>query len=79
MPRTDPSTSQGIITDVALKRKIRNTIALAHQGQRSVTTRRGGSPPSVPTTGIRHGRERSSSLPRPSCRTTGTTPDSRRS
>ncbi|MCX5174296.1 type I-C CRISPR-associated protein Cas7/Csd2 [Streptomyces virginiae] len=33
MPRTDPITSQGLITDVALKRKIRNTITLAHQGQ----------------------------------------------
>ncbi|MGA5121299.1 type I-C CRISPR-associated protein Cas7/Csd2 [Streptomyces pseudogriseolus] len=33
MPRIDPVTSQGIITDVALKRKIRNTITLAHQGQ----------------------------------------------
>jgi CRISPR-associated protein Csd2 len=33
MPRTDPITGQGLITDVALKRKIRNTITLVHQGQ----------------------------------------------
>lgn len=28
LPRTDPVTGQGLITDVALKRKIRNTVAL---------------------------------------------------
>ncbi|WP_052852143.1 type I-C CRISPR-associated protein Cas7/Csd2 [Streptomyces avicenniae] len=28
MPRTDPITGQGLITDVAIKRKIRNTVAL---------------------------------------------------
>ncbi|WP_328806683.1 type I-C CRISPR-associated protein Cas7/Csd2 [Streptacidiphilus fuscans] len=33
MPRTDPVSGQGLITDVAIKRKIRNTVALlnAHQ------------------------------------------------
>ncbi len=30
MPRTDPETSHGFITDVALKRKIRDYVALAH-------------------------------------------------
>lgn len=33
MPRIDPISSQGLITDVAIKRKIRDTITLAHQGQ----------------------------------------------
>ncbi|MEV8021825.1 type I-C CRISPR-associated protein Cas7/Csd2 [Streptomyces sp. NPDC086554] len=32
-PRTDPVTGQGLITDVALKRKIRSTIALTRQGK----------------------------------------------
>jgi CRISPR-associated protein Csd2 len=31
MPRTDPETLQGLVTDVALKRKIRNFVALAAQ------------------------------------------------
>jgi len=33
MPRTDPETGQGLVTDVAIKRKIRNTIALLCHGQ----------------------------------------------
>ncbi|GFE25759.1 type I-C CRISPR-associated protein Cas7/Csd2 [Streptomyces nigrescens] len=33
MPRIDPITSQGLITDVAVKRKIRNLISLTRQGQ----------------------------------------------
>ncbi|MGA4545149.1 type I-C CRISPR-associated protein Cas7/Csd2 [Uniformispora flossi] len=33
MPRLDPLTSQGLITDVAVKRKLRNTIALLNQGR----------------------------------------------
>lgn len=32
-PRTDPDTGQGLVTDVALKRKIRNTIPLFKQGE----------------------------------------------
>jgi CRISPR-associated protein Csd2 len=31
MPRTDPETLQGLVTDVALKRKVRNFVALASQ------------------------------------------------
>lgn len=31
MPRTDPVSGQGLITDVAIKRKIRNTVALLNQ------------------------------------------------
>ncbi|MFE2498826.1 type I-C CRISPR-associated protein Cas7/Csd2 [Streptomyces scopuliridis] len=31
MPRTDPVSGQGLITDVALKRKIRNTVALLNE------------------------------------------------
>ncbi|MFV2198739.1 type I-C CRISPR-associated protein Cas7/Csd2 [Nocardiopsis sp. LOL_012] len=34
MPRTDPETGQGLVTDVAIKRKIRNTIALLCHGQK---------------------------------------------
>jgi CRISPR-associated protein Csd2 len=33
LPRTDPETSQGLVTDVCLKRKIRNYISLAKNGQ----------------------------------------------
>jgi CRISPR-associated protein Csd2 len=33
MPRTDPETQQGLVTDVAIKRKLRNTIALLGEGQ----------------------------------------------
>lgn len=32
MPRTDPETQQGLVTDVAIKRKIRNMIALLGEG-----------------------------------------------
>ncbi|WP_245966399.1 type I-C CRISPR-associated protein Cas7/Csd2 [Sphaerisporangium album] len=32
MPRTDPETGQGLVTDVAIKRKIRNTVALLQEG-----------------------------------------------
>lgn len=33
MPRTDPETSHGIVTDVCLKRKIRNFVELAMEGK----------------------------------------------
>lgn len=33
MPRTDPETMQGIVTDVAIKRKIRNMVALLGEGK----------------------------------------------
>ena len=33
MPRTDPETSYGIVTDVCLKRKIRNYVELAKEGE----------------------------------------------
>ncbi len=33
MPRTDPETQQGLVTDVAIKRKIRNMIALLGEGK----------------------------------------------
>lgn len=33
MPRLDPETNQGLVTDVCLKRKIRNFVALAQEGQ----------------------------------------------
>lgn len=49
------------------------------QRAQSDSTRRGVSPPSAPTTGTRPGRERFLFSPRPSCRTTDTTPNSRRS
>jgi CRISPR-associated protein Csd2 len=32
MPRTDPETQQGLVTDVAIKRKIRNMVALLAEG-----------------------------------------------
>ncbi|GIH59884.1 type I-C CRISPR-associated protein Cas7/Csd2 [Microbispora siamensis] len=32
MPRTDPETGQGLVTDVAIKRKIRNMVALLNEG-----------------------------------------------
>ncbi|MGW4421442.1 type I-C CRISPR-associated protein Cas7/Csd2 [Streptosporangium sp. NPDC004631] len=32
MPRTDPETGQGLVTDVAIKRKIRNMVALLKEG-----------------------------------------------
>jgi len=32
MPRTDPETGQGLVTDVAIKRKIRNMVALMQEG-----------------------------------------------
>lgn len=35
MPRTDPETGQGLVTDVAIKRKIRNTVALIKEGEAS--------------------------------------------
>lgn len=34
LPRIDPETSQGLVTDVCLKRKVRNYIQTAHPGQR---------------------------------------------
>lgn len=33
MPRLDPETNQGLVSDVALKRKVRNYVALAHEGE----------------------------------------------
>lgn len=33
LPRMDPETSQGLMTDVALKRKVRNYVATAHEGE----------------------------------------------
>jgi CRISPR-associated protein Csd2 len=33
LPRIDPETNQGLITDVCLKRKVRNFVALAHGGK----------------------------------------------
>lgn len=33
LPRMDPETSQGLVSDVALKRKIRNYVATAHEGE----------------------------------------------
>lgn len=33
MPRTDPATQRGLVTDVCLKRKIRNFVALTKEGQ----------------------------------------------
>lgn len=33
MPRIDPETMQGLVTDVALKRKVRNYVAVAREGQ----------------------------------------------
>lgn len=35
MPRIDPETSQGLVTDVCLKRKVRNYVELAKQGEKS--------------------------------------------
>lgn len=37
LPRLDPETNQGLVTDVALKRKIRNYIALVKEGQPGYT------------------------------------------
>jgi CRISPR-associated protein Csd2 len=31
LPRTDPKTMQGLVTDVALKRKVRNFVALVNE------------------------------------------------
>ncbi|TMV87693.1 type I-C CRISPR-associated protein Cas7/Csd2 [Thioclava sp. BHET1] len=33
LPRLDPETSHGLVTDVSLKRKIRNYVDLAHEGE----------------------------------------------
>ncbi len=33
MPRLDPETNQGLVTDVALKRKVRNYVALVKEGE----------------------------------------------
>ncbi len=33
LPRLDPETGQGLVTDVCLKRKVRNYVALKHNGQ----------------------------------------------
>lgn len=33
LPRVDPETGEGLVTDVCLKRKIRNYVALTHQGE----------------------------------------------
>ena len=33
LPRLDPETNHGLVTDVSLKRKIRNYVALAHAGE----------------------------------------------
>lgn len=33
LPRMDPETSQGLVSDVAIKRKIRNYVATAHEGE----------------------------------------------
>lgn len=33
MPRIDPQTSLGIVTDVCIKRKVRNYVAAAHEGE----------------------------------------------
>lgn len=32
MPRTDPETGQGLVTDVCLKRKVRNYVTLTNSG-----------------------------------------------
>ena len=41
MPRTDPETGQGLVTDVCLKRKVRNYVELATAGQANAATRYG--------------------------------------
>ena len=33
MPRIDPETGQGLVTDVALKRKVRNYVGIKHGNQ----------------------------------------------
>lgn len=33
LPRMDPETNNGLVTDVALKRKVRNYVAAAHEGE----------------------------------------------
>ncbi|WP_068088967.1 type I-C CRISPR-associated protein Cas7/Csd2 [Polycladidibacter stylochi] len=33
LPRMDPETNQGLVSDVCLKRKIRNYVAMAHEGE----------------------------------------------
>src|ERR1700758_2694090 len=33
MPRVDPETGQGLVTDVALKRKVRNYVGIKHGNQ----------------------------------------------
>lgn len=40
LPRTDPETMQGLVTDVALKRKVRNFVALASEDEESEERRR---------------------------------------
>ena len=37
MPRVDAETSLGIVTDVCLKRKIRNYVELTHEGEYGTT------------------------------------------
>ncbi|MFC3836254.1 type I CRISPR-associated protein Cas7 [Paracoccus rhizosphaerae] len=38
MPRLDPETNHGLVTDVSLKRKIRNYVDLARSGAKAGTT-----------------------------------------
>lgn len=33
LPRLDPETNHGLVTDVSLKRKVRNFIEMAHEGK----------------------------------------------
>ena len=60
MPRIDPETGYGLVTDVCLKRKIRNYVeTLKHQGRRSPQPQR------------RRGHQNSGHRPRPESRQKG--------
>ena len=47
MPRTDPETSLGIVTDVCLKRKIRNFVELTKEGEEATISLSRQTKPSI--------------------------------
>lgn len=38
MPRVDPETGYGLVTDVCLKRKIRNYVEMAKEGEKATAS-----------------------------------------
>ena len=75
LPRVDPETNQGLVTDVCLKRKVRNYV-VETKGSGQVATSTFANEPCLTSSTTRHMRHRGSSRNRRSCRKTSKKPAS---